>query len=259
MKPEAFLLDIDGTTLLGPDALPGAGEFVTHLRERGIPHLWVTNNTSLSREGWRSRLEAAGLSPRPQEVYTAGDATIDHLRSLDPVPRIHLVGTPELAADFEAAGLVLVDEDPEALVLGYDLGLTYEKLRRAALWLQRGVPFYATHPDPTCPSPEGPVPDVGSFLALFETACGRRPVVIGKPEPTMVRGALGRLGVEAGDAVMVGDRLTTDIRMANRAGIRSYLVLTGVTAREDLVGAEDRPSEVFDSLAAVLARLRSEG
>lgn len=251
----AFLLDIDGTTLLGPDALPGAATFIEALRTRGIRHLWMTNNTSLSRDGWRARLADAGIDAREGEVYTAGDATIDHLLALDPVPRVHLVGTPELAADFRAAGLLLADGDADALVLGYDLGLTYAKLRAAALLLQRGAPFYATHPDPTCPSPEGPIPDVGSFLALFETACGRRATVIGKPSGAMAEGALRRLGCAPEEAVVVGDRLQTDIRMANRAGLTSYLVLTGVTKREDLENADDVPSRVFEALGDVVDAL----
>ena len=97
---KAFLLDIDGTTLLGPEALPGAPEFIAALRAKGRRHLWITNNTSRSRAGWRRRLEAAGLDPRPEEIYTAGDATIDHLCAKDPVPRVYLVGTPELAVQF---------------------------------------------------------------------------------------------------------------------------------------------------------------
>ncbi|MHC5012065.1 MAG: HAD-IIA family hydrolase, partial [Planctomycetota bacterium] len=244
-------------TLLGEDPLPGAVDFVRDLRARRVPLLWLTNNTSRSRDGWRRRLEAAGLDPAPEEIYTAGDATIDHLRAMDRVPRVHLVGTPELAGDFEAAGIPLADADAEAVVLGYDLEITYEKIRMAALLLQRGLPFFATHPDPTCPTPEGPVPDVGSFLALFETACGRRPVVIGKPEPTMVRGALGRVGKAASEVVMVGDRLATDIRMANAAGIPSWLVMSGVTGREALVNALDVPTDVFPSLVEVRERFFS--
>ena len=151
------------------------------------------------------------------------------------------------------------DAEADALVLAYDTSLTYEKLRRAALVLQRGAAFYATHPDPTCPSPDGPIPDVGSFLSLFETACGRRAHVIGKPEASMVAGALDRLGVPAAEATVVGDRLATDIRMANRAGIRSFLVLSGVTDRAEVAAAEDRPDAVFDSLAAVHAHLRGSG
>lgn len=248
---KAFLFDIDGTTLLGPQALPGAVAFITDLRERGMPFLWLTNNTSLSQAGWQARLAAAGLAPTAAEIYTAGDATVDYLLALDPVPRIQLVGTQALGRAFEDAGLVLAGADADALVLAYDIELTYEKLRSAALLLQRGVPFYATHPDATCPTPEGPIPDVGSFLALFETATGRRPIVIGKPEASMADGALGRLGVAAADVAMVGDRLETDIRMANRAGLESCLVLTGVTRREDLNGAADVPAHVFESIADV--------
>ncbi len=253
---KAFLLDIDGTTLLGPDALPGAIDFVTWLRAEGIPHLWLTNNTSMSRGAWLARLAAAGLDPRPEEIYTAGDATIDHLTALDPAPRVHLVGTEDLRRDFERAGIALAEDDADMLVLGYDTELTYDKIRRAALPLQDGVTFLATHPDATCPTPAGPIPDVGSFLAMFETACGRTATVIGKPEATMAAGALGRLGASAAEACMVGDRLATDIRMANRAGLASCLVLTGVTTREALATSEDEPTHVFDGLEDVHAWAR---
>lgn len=254
----AFLLDIDGTTLLGQQALPGAIEFVGDLRARGIPFLWLTNNTSLSPAGWLARLTDAGLEPVPEEIYTAGDATIDHLLALDPVPRIHLVGTEALCLAFEQAGLVLTDEDPEAVVLGYDTELTYAKIRRAALLLQRGLPFYATHPDRTCPTPEGPIPDVGSFLAMFEAACDRTAEVLGKPQPAMAWGALRRLGVRPADAVMVGDRLETDMRMALDAGLVSCLVLSGVTLAAPGQGCPDAPTHVFASLAEVHRWMRSD-
>jgi HAD superfamily hydrolase (TIGR01457 family) len=254
---KAYLLDIDGTTLLGPDALPGARDFVLWLRAEGMPFLWLTNNTSLSRGSWRRRLAAAGLEPRLDEVYTAGDATIDFLCSRERPPRVHLVGTQDLRRSFNAAGLVLEDREPEVVVLGYDTELTYEKLSRAALFLQDGLPFYATHPDDTCPTPDGPVPDVGSFLALFERATGRTAQVLGKPEATMVEGALGRLGVDASEACMVGDRLATDIRMANTAGLASCLVLTGVTAEADLAASADTPTHVFTSMAEVHAWART--
>ncbi len=253
----AFLLDIDGTTLLGPNAIPGARELIAYLDRAGIPYLWLTNNTSRSREGWRARLQDAGFSPDIDDVYTAGDATIDYLHSLVHPPRVFLVGTRELRGEFEAAGITLDDDDPDMVVLGYDLELTYDKIQRAALLLQRDLPFVATHPDLTCPTPDGPVPDVGAFLAMFRAATGRTPRVIGKPEATMIRGALSRLDVDASDAVMVGDRPTTDIRMAKRAGVTSYLVLSGVTRREDPIALEDTPSEVFPSLAEVLEHIRA--
>jgi len=254
---KAFLLDIDGTTLLGAKALPGAIEFVGDLRARGIPFLWLTNNTSISPAGGLARLADAGLEPKAEEIFTAGDATIDYLLALDPVPRIHLVGTAALRLAFEQAGLVLTDTDPDAVVLGYDTALTYAKIRQAALLLQRGLPFYATHPDLTCPTPEGPIPDVGSFLAMFEAACGRTAEVLGKPEPAMAFAALARLGVDPADAVMVGDRLETDIRMAQNAGLGSCLVLSGVVseagARDSLVA----PTHVFETLAQVHEWMRS--
>ena len=254
---KALLFDIDGTTLLGADPLPGALDLVAWLRERTLPFLWVTNNTSRSRAGWLERLAQAGLAPTPDQVYTAGDATIDVLLAETPRPRVHLVGTEALAADFRAARLELVgpDDAPDVLVLGYDTTLDYAKITATARVLRRGVRFVATHPDLNCPSPEGPLPDVGSFLAMFEASTGRRPEVIGKPQASMALAALARLGVAPRDAAMVGDRLETDIRMANDAGMASWLVLTGATRAADVEASADRPTEVFGSLADVLVRI----
>ncbi len=251
----AFLLDIDGTTLLGEHALPGAEAFIGWLRAEAIPFLWMTNNTSRTRQAWLDRLASAGLDPRPEEMYTAGDATIDFLTAPEPRPRIDLIGPAALQAEFAAAGIDVVapEADADAVVLAYDVELTYAKIQRAALRLQAGAAFYATHPDVTCPTPDGPIPDVGSFLAMFETACGRTPQVIGKPEATMVAGALGRLGIAAGDAVMVGDRLATDIAMAARAGLVGCLVLSGVTGAEDVAASTLQPDHVFGGIAEVHA------
>ena len=254
---KAALLDIDGTTLLGRAPLPGAEAVVRWLRAESIPLLWITNNTSRSRGAWLERLAAAGMEPSPDELYTAGDATIDWLGALDPTPPLYLVGTRDLEADFRAAGLpVAPPAEAEMVVLAYDTELTYEKLSTAALLLRRGVRYVATHPDVNCPTPDGPIPDVGSFMALLEASCGRRPEVIGKPHATMVEGALGRLGVSREDAVLVGDRLETDMRMAHEAGIRGMLVLTGVTTRAEAERSRWRPPTICASLIEVHDLLR---
>ncbi|MAG56502.1 MAG: hypothetical protein CMJ83_09440 [Planctomycetes bacterium] len=254
----AVLLDIDGTTLLGTGALPGARALVDDLRERSVPLVWLTNNTSRSRDAWCARLADAGFDPRPDELYTAGDATIDFLKGKDPRPSVWLVGPPGLADDFTSAGLVIDDAHPDVVVLAYDTTLTYDRIARTAHLLQAGLPYIATHPDPTCPDPDGPLPDVGSFIAMFDVACGRRPTVIGKPEPAMIHQVLARLGVAPGDALMIGDRLATDIRMANSAGVPSCLVLTGATSAEDVghAPAADRPDQVLASLRDLLFRER---
>ena len=151
-------------------------------------------------------------------------------------------------------------EEPDLLVLGYDTELTYQKIQDAALLLRGGIEYVATHPDLNCPTLRGPIPDVGSFMALFEAACGRLPRVIGKPNVEMVSGALGRLGAKAQDVVMVGDRLATDVRMAKDAGIQAFLVLSGVTKREDVAASDVQPDEVFESLREVhaFARIRQD-
>lgn len=245
-----FLIDIDGTTLLGAKAITGVSAFIHGLRAQATPFCWVTNNTSRSRAGWLARLGDAGFAPEPHELYTAGDATVDWIARQDPRPRVFLVGTPALASDFRAAGIELVDERPDLLVLGYDTTLTYEKIAALGLHLAQDIPFVATHPDLTCPTPAGPIPDVGSFIAMFETATGRRPDrILGKPARTMIEGAARHLGISPTDVVMVGDRLETDIRMANAAGVESWLVLSGITTRADAEASSDRPTRILGSLA----------
>ena len=250
----AFLLDIDGTTLMGSKAIPGAVEFATAVRKSGRRLLWLTNNSSRSREHWLERLDDAGLRPSTEEVFTSGDATIDFLQDRDPIPPIHLIGTRSLAASFRDAGLVLTDENPEVLVLGYDTELTYATLCAAGHLLRNGIEYIATHPDVTCPGPDGPIPDVGSLIALFETAYGRTPRIIGKPGSIMMTGALRRVGCGARDTLMVGDRPATDIRMANHAGVRSCLVHTGVTAPEEVPDLDpgDRPTLSYSSIADLI-------
>ncbi len=247
----AFALDLDGTTWLGDRLLPGARELQELLDARGIPTVFVTNNSSHGRDDYVERLNALGLPTRPREVLTSGEATIAFLRHHRPGARVFLVGTPSLVREFHDGGIGLAEDPREAdtVVLGFDTGLTYGKMRDLCDLVRRGVFFVATHPDVNCPVPDGYLPDVGSFLALVEASTGRRPdEVIGKPGPRMIEVLSARLGQPPDRIAFVGDRLYTDVRMARTAGMLAVLVLSGETRVEDVTGSPCHPDLVVQDL-----------
>lgn len=150
---------------------------------------------------------------------------------------------------FEKYGHLLVEEDPDFVVLGFDKTLTYEKLKKACILLRSGKKYIATHPDVNCPSKEGPIPDAGSIMAAIEASTGRRPdIIVGKPNPLVVEVISRKFNVSKEKMAMVGDRLYTDIRLGKNAGIVSILVLTGETTLEDLESSGIKPDFVFKSL-----------
>jgi len=257
-----FLCDMDGTLLIGGSALPGAADLLAAIRRRGAPLLVLTNNSSDRRGSFHARLSAAGLDVAPDEVYTSGDATCDHLLAHTAHRRVFLLGTPALQAEFAARGFALarVGEPAPAVVAAFDLTLDYDKLRHACTLLLGGADYYATHPDATCITPGGLIPDVGALIAAIRTTTGRSPFVVGKPEAPMVQAALARLGVDASETLLVGDQLDTDMTMAARAGLYAVLVLTGETSEDRARAFEPAPRLILpgvDRLAALLAQSAS--
>jgi HAD superfamily hydrolase (TIGR01450 family) len=168
------------------------------------------------------------------------------------------LGVPSFVEKVRASGYEIVDRDPDWVLLGFDQTLTYDKIRSAARALLGGAGFVATHPDMVCPTADGPIPDTGSFIRMFEASTGRTPIICGKPYPAMIEGALARLDGRAENAAIIGDRLYTDMAMGRAAGILAVLVLSGETKRGDIEKAppEHRPHFVFENLGAVLSAMR---
>ena len=168
-----------------------------------------------------------------------------------PPARILPICEPLLADLLGEAGHLLTDEprDADAVVLSWDRGFTYDKLHAAFIALRGGARLIATNPDPYCPTPEGGLPDCGALLAAVEVASGvRAEAVVGKPSVHIAKVALDRLGVPPGDAVMVGDRLLTDVALARTAGMVAALVLTGATSLADVLPPPDGPDLVLEGL-----------
>lgn len=245
----SFLLDMDGTVYLGPNPIPGAAEFIHLLRDTGRRFLFLTNNPTSDAARYADKLRGMGIDATPAEVLTAGAATADYLACHTPYRRVFVLGTPCFEDELRRAGVVPVEEDPDAVVLSFDTTLTYAKLKQACLLVRRGLPYIATNPDRVCPTEYGYIPDCGAMAALIaEAAEGRTPLFIGKPAPEFARMAMERLGADPAHTAMVGDRLYTDMEMARRASMASILVLSGETTPDALDQAEWRPDFVFPSV-----------
>jgi HAD superfamily hydrolase (TIGR01457 family) len=246
-----FLLDLDGTLYLGNRLIPGADQFIEQLRESGRRCLFLTNNSSRSSEGWAEKLRGMGIDASAADVFASGEATAAYLAEHRPDARVYLLGTPGLEAELKEHGVHCVQDAPDLVLVGFDMGLTYEKLRKACRFLLSGAELWATHPDRVCPTQDGPIPDTGSFLALIESATGKVPdLVVGKPNLPMVEGALHRLGLNAEEVAMVGDRLYTDMAMARAGGLTGVLVLSGESTLAMLNEAppEHQPEVVLESV-----------
>ena len=264
MQPiDGFIFDLDGTVYLGEEALPGVPEAIATLRERGKRVLFVSNKPLEPREAYAAKLTRLGIPATADDVITSGYVLGHHLARTMPGLRLYVIGERNLLEELRGHGLTVVeelwDQDPkqvldprgiDGVVVAFDRTLTYRKLNTAYQALVRGARFFATNGDKTCPMPGGAIPDAGATIAALEAITGRRvELLAGKPSPIMVQVALERLGLPPERAMMVGDRLETDIRMGQEAGMVTGVVLTGVTRREDVAELTDPPDFVLASLA----------
>lgn len=246
-----FVSDMDGTFYLGDGLLKGSLEFANAVHRLGSKLVFLTNNSSRTPEEYIRKLTKMGVDRTLFEVYTSGEATISFLKRDFPNKRVFLLSTPSVREMFRRSGVNLDDNSPELLVLAYDTTINYERIRKAALFIRQGIPFIATHPDVNCPTEDGPVPDVGSFLSLFEASTGRRPDnIIGKPDPTILKMVMDDFGYGPEETVMIGDRIYTDIECGLRAGVDTYLVLSGETTA-DMV-PDSHSYEVVNNIGSII-------
>jgi HAD superfamily hydrolase (TIGR01450 family) len=249
-------LDMDGTIYKGGTLFKTTLPFLALLRQLKIGYTFLTNNPSKSSEDYLAHLDKMGIKAEAGQLYTSTQATIDYLKkNLSPVRRLFVLGTPSMAEEFSAAGFELLPDspkaEPDAVIVGFDMTLTYPRLCRAAWWIKNGKPFFATNPDRVCPTDEPTVlVDCGSITAALEKATGISPQkVFGKPDPTMLQGILQRHSLKPENLAMVGDRLYTDMEMARRAGALGVLVLTGEATAAEAEKHVPKPDLVVPTLA----------
>ena len=253
-RKRLFLLDMDGTIYLDEALFPGTLPFLNAVRASGGRYLFLTNNSSRSVDAYLAKLERMGVPAVREDFLTSVDALAADLRARPPYRKCYAFGTRTFRTQLAEGGVPVTDrleEGIDCLLIGFDTELTFQKLEDACILLGRGVDFIATNPDWVCPTRYGSVPDCGSVCEMLFRATGRRPRFIGKPQPEMARLALERTGFPPEQAVMVGDRLYTDIASGLNAGIDTAFVLSGEGTLEDVRSSEGKPTWIFQDIAAL--------
>jgi HAD superfamily hydrolase (TIGR01450 family) len=246
-----YFIDLDGTTYIGNQLIPGAKKFVEKLKSNGIPFYLMSNNSSRSKQEYVQKLYGLGIDVQEENIILSTDGLVNYMLHQN-VKNVFLVGTQSLENSLNDAGINTNAQDPEYVVLGYDTELTYEKLKTAALHMNRGVRLLATHCDVVCPTPQGPIPDIGSMLALFEKATNKKPEkIFGKPAPEMVEYILIKHKLQPKDTVIIGDRLYTDMALAQNIGADFILVLSGETSRENVENCEIFPNLIVPDIGHI--------
>jgi HAD superfamily hydrolase (TIGR01450 family) len=255
---DLIVFDLDGVVYVGAQAVPRAPEAIRALVAAGTPVAYATNNASRRATEVARLLTSLGVPARPEEVVTSARATAELLATELPAGAAVLpVGAPALREELAAVGLAPVtraEDRPVAVVQGYGPDVGWAMLAEACVAVRAGARWVATNADATLPSPRGPLPGNGALVAAVATTLGRGPdLVVGKPAPGLLQAAARRQSAHR--VLVVGDRLDTDIEGANRAGMDSLLVLTGVTTPADLLTApeQQRPTFVAEDLGALLA------
>ena len=246
-----YLLDMDGVIVRGNALIPGATAFIQRLRDQGIPFLILTNNSLYTPRDLQVRLSYMGLHVPPEAIFTSALATAQFLQSQRPGGRAYVLGEAGLTTALHDIGYVLIDREPEYVILGETNDYSFERITRAIRFINAGARFIATNPDVTGPGEGGIVPGTGSVAALITAATGVKPYYVGKPNPLMMRTALHTLSVHSEDSVMIGDRMETDIIAGIESGMRTILVLSGVTSREQVERFPYCPTWVRESIADV--------
>jgi len=248
-----IILDLDGTVYRGGAEVPGASRFVAHATARGMRCLFVTNRANRVPEAICAQLEEHGIPCRVQDVLTSAQATAQHLGS----GSAYIIGEEGLRVALEEEGFTITSERPDYVIVGFDRTFDFEKLRTACRLIDAGAVFMATNADPRLKTRDGLRPGTGAIVAALEAVCGPPARIVGKPQPLIFEMALQNLGLDASDVIAVGDNLETDIAAGNRAGMRTALLLTGVSQREEVADSPFAPTwiaEDYDELARLVDR-----
>lgn len=250
-KIKLFILDMDGTFYLGNKIIEGSLDFIDKVKKTGREFIFFTNNSSKAPNDYIQKLEAMNCKIERKDIMTSGDVTIEYLKSHYSNSSIYLLGTKELEKSFLQAGINLVESNPDIVVVGFDMTLTYEKLERACTYIRNGAKFMATHLDINCPTEDGFIPDCGAICAAITLSTGVEPEYMGKPYAQTIEMIEKQTKYKRSEMAFVGDRLYTDVATGVKNGSNGILVLTGETKLEDVENSDVKPDIIFESLKEI--------
>ncbi|MFC0298995.1 TIGR01457 family HAD-type hydrolase [Geobacillus jurassicus] len=250
-----YLIDLDGTMYRGTECIAEAREFVNELHRRGIPYLFVTNNSSRTPAQVAEKLRSFGVPAEEKHVFTTSQATANYIFEQKPDASVYVIGEEGIRTALADKGFRFAGEDADVVVIGIDRQITYEKFAVACLAVRNGAMFVSTNGDIALPTERGLLPGNGALTSVIAVSTQVKPTFIGKPEKIIMEQALKVLGVPRENVLMVGDYYETDIMAGMNAGIDTLLVHTGVTTKEMLARYERQPTYTADSLLEWLDRL----
>lgn len=255
-----LILDMDGVLWRGDEPIGDLAQTFQYMRERGWRFVFATNNSTRTPQEYVERLARFGVEVEPWQVVTSSQVVAELIRRNHPQIRsVFAIGESGLLRALEERGLYPLPveraQEAEAVVVGLDRQVNFAKMAEATLLVRRGLPFYATNPDKTFPTPRGEIPGAGAWASVIITASGITPIFAGKPSPYLIELALQRLGSSPSETWVVGDRLETDIAAAQAAGCRSVLVLSGISTRQQAQTWSPPPDLILENIHTILASL----
>lgn len=248
-----IILDMDGVLWHDTAAIGDLPRIFSAIQQRGLQVILATNNATRTIAQYVEKLAGFGVHLKPEQIINTAETVAVYLSLRYPAGgRVYVVGEQALIDTLAAANFIHSDQTPIAVVAGLDRDLTYEKLKKASLFIQAGSLFLATNTDNSLPTPQGFIPGAGAVVGAIQIAARVDPVIIGKPSPEMYQQALNRMGLTASETLVVGDRLETDIAGAQKLGCLTALVLSGVTTEAQLRSYNPQPDFVARDLSELL-------
>lgn len=245
---KGYLIDLDGTMYRGTERIESAVRFVHKLHEKGIPYLFVTNNSSRTPKQVAEKLRAFEIPATEEHVFTTSQATANYIYEQKQDASVYVIGEEGIRTALSERGFEFKNEDADFVVVGIDRSINYEKLTIACLAVRNGATFISTNGDIAIPTERGLLPGNGSLTSVISVSTQVKPIFIGKPESIIMDQAIKVLGTNRDETIMVGDYYDTDILAGINAGLDTLLVHTGVTTKEHLVSYDKQPTYTVDSL-----------
>jgi len=254
---KALILDMDGVVWRGDTPIGDLPATFERIRERGLKFVFATNNSTKTSEQYVERLKGFGVEVEPWQVVTSSQSVAHAVaQQFRPGTKIFMIGEDGLRQPLEQEGFEILPVEnavqAQVVVMGYDRAISFQKAVEATLLVRRGIPFYATNPDKTFPTPRGQVPGAGAWTSVITTATSIEPIVAGKPFPFLMELSLERLGTRKEETLVVGDRLETDIAAGQVVGCPVALVLSGVSTKEQAESWEPKIDMIVDDLATLI-------